>query len=832
MIRPLLLFCPRSIAAALVGTFLIWIAGSVASTAQIVVGPYLQDAEPVSIVVMWETASADGSPYVDYGITTALGSSVAGVSIPGGAASKIHRVSIADLVPDTSYHYQVRTDTWAGPLLHFRTPPDPIHEASFRFVAYSDTQGGTVSTKHGEVVNDGIIGFVSENFGADMSDELAFVLVPGDLVENGTVQAQWKAQFFDESQNLSQFTPYYPVSGNHERNSPHYFDYFHLPINGTPGYEEHWYYKDYSNSRIIGLDSNSAYRLQVQLDWLDGVLSDACANAQIDFVFAQLHHPFKSEMWTPGETDYTGQVVSRLEQFSTQCGKPSVHFFGHTHGYSRGQSRDHRHLWINVASGEGNLDLWGVYPNAEYPEFQRSFPEWGFSLVEVEAGESPSLRVRRISRGNVIIPRDNEVIDDLTLRVNNTPPEQPLASYPNTNAGPVDPNRAVLIGSNYSDLDGDEHLETQFQVTGTAGDYSDPVVDHWNRFENWYAPPGFNSWESVETVGGRSITWADIGGLLAANTTYHWRLRHRDKSFGWSTWSAEQIFATGAATEDRALYVRMEGVGSGQGYTHPTLADLAGHTNSTPIGTRADSVASISWDPQGQQWVYYEGGGSGAVSTYPLLRDLAKDTNSTQIGSGSATGHAVSSGPGGWYLVEGTNVRHYLSLADIATNAGFSLVGSSANPSLMDLTWNGSDWIVNLSDGRYFAYPSISDVANDLNSTYLGAGVPSPAAIAFFPSAAECNDGADNDADGSIDFGDDLSCKDSAGSTESSACSDGVDNDGDGKIDWDGGGVGAPDPQCHSAWGQTESPGCGLGAELAPLLVALFWIRRSLFRIR
>ena len=92
-------------------------------------------------------------------------------------------------------------------------------------------------------------------------------------------------------------------------------------------------------------------------------------NPNIDFVFAQLHHPHKSELWTPGNTDYTGEVVNLLENFSSNSGKPSIHFFGHTHGYSRGQSKNHSHLMVNVASAGGNLDSWGEYPNNDYDEY-------------------------------------------------------------------------------------------------------------------------------------------------------------------------------------------------------------------------------------------------------------------------------------------------------------------------------------------------------------------------------------------------------------------------------------------------------------------------------
>jgi hypothetical protein len=96
----------------------------------------------------------------------------------------------------------------------------------------------------------------------------------------------------------------------------------------------------------------------------------------------------------------------------------------------------------------------------------------------------------------------------------------------------------------------------------------------------------------------------------------------------------------------------------------------------------------------------------------------------------------------------------------------------------------------------------------------------------------ECNDGFDNDGDGFTDFvGGDAGCPTNNSTIEDAQCDDGRDNDGDGGIDADGGGTGVPDPYCGAPSGSVESPpttqvpACGLGPELLGL--ALLARRRS-----
>ena len=354
-----------------------------------VVQPYLQDAEPNSIRIMWETSAGEES-LVMWGLDETLGDTTSGISFSSVGTAMMHDVQITGLERFTTYYYQVVTDQDSSVIQSFKTPPFASDEQSFRFVAMSDMQRSSSDPLvYDEVIHDGVLDYLEQNLTGVASEDLALVLLPGDLVDSGDLYDQWENDFFQYSTDLFGKVPAYPVLGNHEANTQYYFQYFHLPENGTEGYEEHWWWKDYGNVRFIGLDSNGPYDGDVQLEWLDGVLENTCQTDSIDFVFAELHHPYKSELWTPGESDFTGSVVAKMEAFSDECGKPSIHFFGHTHGYSRGQSRDHKHVWINVATAGGAIDYWGDWPQYDYDEFSMSEDDWGFVLVEVEAGDEP-----------------------------------------------------------------------------------------------------------------------------------------------------------------------------------------------------------------------------------------------------------------------------------------------------------------------------------------------------------------------------------------------------------------------------------------------------------
>lgn len=502
----------------------------------IVVKPYLQNASPTQITVMWE-ADDVGNASVWYGNTPFdLNTEISSTSIIGNGNSQIHTALIEGLSAKTKYYYRVEMEDGTQSLVyHFVTPPAPSSNENVQIVAMSDMQrDGSQPNKFKEIVEEGIMGLLAPD-DIHQINELEAVMIPGDLVVTGGTYSQWQEHFFLKSDSLFSRVPFYPVMGNHEYHGTggpaNFLKYFTLPENGPTGMEERAWYQDLSNVRMIGFDSNAdATDQDTQLSWLENLLNSTCTEEQIDFVFAELHHPHLSELWTPGESNFTGEIIELLEAFTTDCNKASIHFFGHTHGYSRGQSRDDQHLWVNVATAGGAIDNWGEFPNADYQEFVKSQDEYGFVLVELQAGLDPYFILKRYGRGDQDAIQDNVLRDEIIIRNNENGPKTPSNIFPIGNA--IYSQCIVLQGSQFDDNE-DEHQASHWQVASTTNFTNDLVAESWKQSENWY--------NEVDTQADDNLTNEKISGL-APGENYFWRVRYRDQYLEWSDWSAPSSF--------------------------------------------------------------------------------------------------------------------------------------------------------------------------------------------------------------------------------------------------------------------------------------------------
>ena len=514
------------------------------SSQSIIVQPYLQNASSHSITIMWEASSCDPG-LVNWGTSNSLGNISSATSLNSHGGDCVYTSKLTGLQPTTKYYYSVATGSVFSAIYHFVTPSLIEEEAQINLVAMSDMQKDNANpTKFNQIVNEGILDYISSTFQGAVNEHLQLVLIPGDLVDNGNNHSEWVDEFFHPSRNLFSYVPFYPVPGNHENNSHYFFDYFDLPINGSSGYMEHWWFKDISNVRIIGLDSNSDFQISEQLNWLDSLLNATVNDTVIDFVFAQLHHPHRSELWPIGNTDFTGDVISLLENFSSLSGKPSIHFFGHTHGYSRGQSRDHNHLMVNVATAGGRIDYWDHYDQVDYQEYTISQDDYGYVFVEVHAGESPKFILKRFSLGDEYNSLDNSLQDSITIKLNNILPNQPTAIYP-LNGEVVSPDGFSITGSAFSDADLDGHGASHWQISTDCSDFTHPVLDRWVQHENWYKDEDLQEGDNLLDV--------EVFNLIP-DLNYCWRVRYRDKALGWSDWSDPVSFKTDSVFENWKIY--------------------------------------------------------------------------------------------------------------------------------------------------------------------------------------------------------------------------------------------------------------------------------------
>ena len=133
-----------------------------------------------------------------------------------------------------------------------------------------------------------------------------FVINTGDLVSNGRDIKNWES-FFNVNKEIMKNIPYYAVLGNHEKDSPYFYDFF------PPPGDENYYSFYVGNALFIILDSegrnisapnyisdhyedqfwNDSFEsyFQEQKDWLDKELK---IHHEASFIFIFQHKPLFS----------------------------------------------------------------------------------------------------------------------------------------------------------------------------------------------------------------------------------------------------------------------------------------------------------------------------------------------------------------------------------------------------------------------------------------------------------------------------------------------------------------------------------------------------------
>jgi len=245
-----------------------------------------------------------------------------------GKAAWAYHARVPGLRPGARYAYAVTADNDANaadPFTStFRTAP--TGRAAFRFtcsgdLAMPDPAAAVASAGHAA--------------GAVEYFQPLFHLMNAGLC--GTAPGAWR-EFGKASQLSAASRPWLPVPGNvagDDSGLDPYLARYELPPDGTPGTESRWYSFQVGTVVVACLDSGDVLREQesapgMQTAWLERTLARARADATVDWIIVQAHHPACSS-WAPGS--YLAVRSQWLPLFDRY--QVDLVLAGHASGYER-----------------------------------------------------------------------------------------------------------------------------------------------------------------------------------------------------------------------------------------------------------------------------------------------------------------------------------------------------------------------------------------------------------------------------------------------------------------------------------------------------------------
>lgn len=298
--------------------------------------PYLQNATPNAITVMWESLDPlkgavelqgrEGAPtrrFVE------------------AAARTIHEVRITGLKPGTKYTYVVTSGRRRLPAATFRTLP-PAGSDSWKIGIYGDNRSRP--KRHAQVVRRMI----------ELKPDL--VLNSGDLVATASVKGQWKRHYFDPMRGLSERVPIFTCLGNHDTNSPNYYRYIQAP---TGSGSEDYYSFRVGNARVIVLNSNRDFGYKAdskQTKWLERELA---ATRDARWTIVMFHHPLFRSFRRRGIEPMRWTWQPLFQKYGVD-----LVVTGHDHHYQRTLPIGpvDGHGVVHVVSGGGGAGLYRATP--------------------------------------------------------------------------------------------------------------------------------------------------------------------------------------------------------------------------------------------------------------------------------------------------------------------------------------------------------------------------------------------------------------------------------------------------------------------------------------
>ncbi len=302
--------------------FVLLVSGLGRAEDKLVGGPYVVNVGPRSATVMWLVETGGVS----------LGTAP-GKSEKTAAALHSEKATFTGLEAGKTYYYDInRGEEGKG---SFKTPP--AGAGSYEFVVYGDTR-----TRHD--VHRSVIQAILKHSQPD------FVVHTGDQVADGTDPSLWPV-FFDIERDLLRKVAFFPSLGNHERNTPLWYEFFDT---ASSYYSFNWGNSHFSilNTDLGNVGPGPETRRRYwdeQVAWLK---NDLERNQRADFRFVVGHHPpMTAVARRQGDNPYMTALMPMFEQYKVTAG-----FFGHDHNYQHYLSKG-VHYFI---TGGGGAPLYDV----------------------------------------------------------------------------------------------------------------------------------------------------------------------------------------------------------------------------------------------------------------------------------------------------------------------------------------------------------------------------------------------------------------------------------------------------------------------------------------
>lgn len=608
--------------------------------AEVVRGPYLQQATPESIIVRWRTDVGTRSQ-VRYG--TDFGDFSGTVS--NGTLTTNHVMTITNLLPNTKYFYEVGSASqWFGNStnIFFVTPPPVGTSQATRIWVIGDS--GTADANAAAVRN--AYRTVARTRKADLW------LMLGDNAYSSGTDPQYQAAVFDMYPDILRNTVLWPTIGNHEATVSPYLSIFTLPqaaeAGGVASGTERYYSFDYGDIHFICLDSWSSDRSSdgEMCNWLR---MDLEATTQ-PWLIAFWHHP----PYTKGSHDSDVEVelvamrrnvLPILESYGVD-----LVLCGHSHSYERSFLLNGHYGTSSTLSdsmiqndGDGREDGDGAY---------RKIPTESEGAVYVVAGSSGQIDGGDLDHaamfislnvlGSLVIDVASNRLDVSFLRTNGLTGDYfTLVKEP----PPAPPTNAPAAASN---LIANAISSSRIDVSW---------MDNADNEQGFRIERSTNGIDFVEfaTASANATNRADTG--LSGDTTYHYRVRAYN-AFGVSGYS-DIAYATtlplpaGDTTPPAAVTnlfissmtsnnVTLSWISPGDDANSGTAASYNARYRTTPI-TEANwaSSTAVSGEPipsTAGTWQSVTIGGLSAGTAYYFALTTSDEANNTSPLSNIATG--------------------------------------------------------------------------------------------------------------------------------------------------------------------------------------------------